>query len=219
MLVLIVLLWQVQRRVLESETFHALDKLFYGHREQILEGLELNKSTAAAAINEDAQLGYEIVREIGSLVQNDPIRVQQIVLLQSFSLRKDMELELESLLLEDFDPDLVDYIGEIAKIKRDLIKSSAIRYLLAHESSILKMKHGRQVMIDAAGAAVRKKKYIDIFPDFIRRYADGLPRSRFLRLYQIVRRNPGLTWNGLRDQVSAIYNEHYRSDPDFQKWD
>lgn len=219
MVALLVWLWLIQRRVLHSETLHALDKLIRSQRKQILEGLDLNKATASAAIKEDAQLGYEIVREIASLVRNDRIRLQQIVLLQSFSLRKDMELELEPLLLDEFDPDLAAYIGEIAKIKRELINSKAIQYLLDHESNILRMEQGRQIMIDAAGAAVRKKKYIDTFPDFISRYADGLPRYRFLRLYQIVRRNPGLSWNGLRDRVSAIYNEHYRSDPDFQKWD
>ncbi|GAA0847082.1 hypothetical protein ACXFAU_25970 [Paenibacillus glucanolyticus] len=219
MVVLLVWLWLIQRRVLQTETLHALDKLIRSHQKQILDGLDLNKATAAAAIKEDAQLGYEIVREISSLVRNDRIRLQQIVLLQTFSLRKDMELELEPLLLNEFDPDLAAYIGEIAKIKRELINSKAIRYLLDHEADILRMEQGRQIMIDAAGAAVRKKKYIDTFPDFISRYADGLPRYRFLRLYQIVRRNPGLSWNGLRDRVSAIYNEQYRSDPDFQKWD
>ena len=91
------------------------------------------------------------------MVRNDRIRLQQIVLLQSFSLRSDMELELEPLLLDEFDPDLAAYIGEIAKIKRELINSKAIRYLLAHEADILRMEHGRQIMIDAAGAAVRKK--------------------------------------------------------------
>ncbi|EFU38485.1 hypothetical protein PVOR_30813 [Paenibacillus vortex V453] len=219
MVVLLVWLWLIQRRVLQTETLHALDKLIRSHQKQILDGLDLNKATAAAAIKEDAQLGYEIVREISSLVRNDRIRLQQIVLLQTFSLRKDMELELEPLLLNEFDPDLAAYIGEIAKIKRELINSKAIRYLLDHEADILRMEQGRQIMIDATGAAVRKKKYIDTFPDFISRYADGLPRYRFLRLYQIVRRNPGLSWNGLRDRVSAIYNEQYRSDPDFQKWD
>lgn len=219
MAVLLVLLLMVQRRMLHSETLHALNKLLRTHKEQIIHGLDLNQSTASAAIQEDAQLGYEIVREIASLVQNDSIRLQQIVLLQSFSLRKDMELELEPLLLDEFNPDLAAYIGEIAKLKRELINRKAISYLLKHETEIMHMKQGRQIMIDAAGAAVRKKNYIDAFPEFISRYADGLPKARFLRLYQIVRRNPGLSWNGLRDRVSSIYNEQYRSDPDFQKWD
>lgn len=219
MAALLVLLWMVQRRMLHTETLHALNKLLRTHKKQIVQGLELNLSTASAAIKEDAQLGYEIVREIAAFIQNDQIRLQQIVLLQSFSLRKDMELELEPLLLDEFSPDLAAYIGEIAKLKRELINSRAIRYLLAHEAKIMQMEQGKQIMIDAAGAAVRKKNYIDTFPDFISRYADGLPKARFLRLYQIVRRNPGLSWNGLRDRVSAIYNEQYRSDPDFQKWD
>ena len=93
------------------------------------------------------------------MVRNDRIRLQQIVLLQSFSLRSDMELELEPLALDEFDPDLAAYIGEIAKIKRELINSKAIRYLLAHEADILRMEHGRQIMIDAAGAWYGRKIY------------------------------------------------------------
>ena len=64
MLILLVWLWLIQRRMLHSETLHALDKLIRSHREQILEGLDLNKATASAAIKEDALLGYEIVRKL-----------------------------------------------------------------------------------------------------------------------------------------------------------
>lgn len=218
-ILLTVLLWLLQRRMLPSETRRQLDKLLHGSQRLILEGIYLNLSTASAAIKDDEQIGYEILREIATIVHNDRIRLQQIVLLQSFVLRKDMDLELEPLLIEDFDSDLAAYIGEIAKVKRELIKASAIRYLLIHERYILQMKQGVSIMTAAAGAAVRMKKYVDMYPDFIRRYARSLPRERFLRLYQIVRRNPDQSWDGLRDEVSAIYNEKYRWDPDFQKWE
>ena len=64
MVALLVWLWLIQRRVLHSETLHALDKVIRSQRKQILEGLDLNKATASAAIKEDAQLGYEIVRKL-----------------------------------------------------------------------------------------------------------------------------------------------------------
>lgn len=218
-LVLTLLLWAVQRRTLPTETLHQADKLLRNGQRLIPEGLQLNLATASAAIKEDEQMGYEILREIASVVHNDRIRLQQIMLLQTFVLRKDMDLELEPLMLDFFDADLAAYIGEVAKIKRERIKSSAFRYLLIYEREILQMKQGEQIMTAAAGAAVRMKKYVDMYPEFIKNYARGLPKDRFLRLYHTVRRNPNQSWNGLRDEVSAIYNEKYRWDPDFQNWD
>jgi len=213
------LLWWFQRKMLETETRRQLDKLLRGSERRIIEGIYLNLTTASAAIKDDEQLGYEILREIATIVHNDRIRLQQIMLLQTFVLRKDMELELDTLMLDGFEPALAEYIGELAKIKRELVKNKAIRYVLLHEREILRMKNGAGIMATVAGAAVRMKKYVDSYPDFILRYARQLPQERFLRLYQLVRRNPNQSWNGLRDEVSAIYNEKYRWDPEFQKWE
>ncbi|MWV45939.1 hypothetical protein GRF59_20180 [Paenibacillus sp. HJL G12] len=213
------LLWWFQRRVIESETRRQLDKLLRSSDRRIIEGIYMNLTTASAAIKEDEQLGYEILREIATIVHNDRIRLQQIMLLQTFVLRKDMELELESLMLDGFEPALAEYIGELAKVKRELIKSTALRYVLLHERQILQMKGGAGILAAVAGAAVRMKKYVDSYPDFILRYVRQLPKDRYLRLYQLVRRSPNQSWNGLRDEVSAIYNEKYRWDPEFQNWD
>ncbi|GIP28418.1 hypothetical protein J23TS9_35480 [Paenibacillus sp. J23TS9] len=213
------LLWWFQRKMLETETKRQLDKLLRSSERRIIEGIYLNLTTASAAIKDDEQLGYEILREIATIVHNDRIRLQQIMLLQTFVLRKDMELELDPLMLDGFEPALAEYIGELAKIKRELVKNRAIRYVLLHEREILRMKNGAGIMTTVAGAAVRMKKYVDSYPDFILRYARQLPQERFLRLYQLVRRNPNQSWNGLRDEVSAIYNEKYRWDPEFQKWE
>lgn len=212
-------LWWFQRKMLETETRRQLDKLLRGSERRIVEGIYLNLGTASAAIKEDEQLGYEILREIASIVHNDRIRLQRIMLLQGFVLRKDMELELEPLMLEDFEPALAEYIGELAKVKRELIKSQAIRYVMIYEREILRMKDGAGIMSGVAGAAVRMKKYVDMYPEFILRYVRQLPKERYLRLYQLVRRNPDQSWNGLRDEVSAIYNEKYRWDPEFQNWE
>ncbi|MFU1793788.1 hypothetical protein ACM1RC_07970 [Paenibacillus azoreducens] len=216
---LTVLLWRFQRKMLEPETRRQLNRLLRSSERRIIEGIYLNLTTASAAIRDDEQLGYEILREIATIVHNDRIRLQQIMLLQSFMLRKDMELVLEPLMLENFEPALAEYIGELAKIKRELIKHQAIRYVLAYEHEILHMKNGENIMTAVAGAAVRMKTYVDAYPEFILRYARKLPKDRYLRLYRLVRRNPNQSWNGLRDEVSAIYNEKYRWDPEFQNWE
>ncbi|MDR0271624.1 hypothetical protein [Paenibacillus sp.] len=216
---LTVLLWRFQRKMLEPETRRQLGKLLRSSERRIVEGIYLNLTTASAATRDDEQLGYEILREVATIVHNDRVRLQQIMLLQTFMLRKDMDLVLEPLMLEHFEPALAEYIGELAKLKRELIKHKAIRYVLMHEQEILRMKGGAGIMTVVAGAAVRMKTYVDAYPDFILRYARQLPKDRYLRLYQLVRRNPNQTWNGLRDEASAIYNEKYRWDPEFQNWE
>ncbi|WP_242403895.1 hypothetical protein [Paenibacillus pini] len=218
-IVLTGLLWKVQQKMLPSETFRKLNQLMNSTAQNIRAGIELNRGTASAALKEDEKLTYEILREMATVVHNDRIRLQQVVLLQTFVLRKDMDLELEPLLLKDFDQELAAYIGEIAKIKRDMIKTKTIQYVLNYESHILMMPQGKQILASVVGACVRLKKYVDTYPDFIHRYAILLPKDRFLRLYQLVRRNPSSNWNGLRDEVSSIYHEKYRWDPDFQNWD
>lgn len=189
--------------MIESETRRQLERLLRSSQRRIIEGIYTNLTTASAAIKDDEQLGYEILREMATIVHNDRIRLQQIMLLQSFALRKDMDLTLEPLMISDFEPALAEYIGELAKIKRELIKHQAIRYVLRYEREILDMKNGVRIMALVAGAAVRMKTYVDAYPDFILRYVRHLPKDRFLRLYRLVRRNPDQTWNGLRNEVSA----------------
>ncbi|AOZ92585.1 hypothetical protein [Paenibacillus crassostreae] len=208
-ILLVALLWFVQRRMLASEIPLELERLFIQEQVNILEDLKHNRKTAVASLKEDELLTYEMLREISTLVQNDKIRLQQVVLLQSFVLRKDMDLTVEPLLIDGFDPDLAAYIGEIAKIKRDLIKNRSIRYILAYEPYILEMEQGIDILTSVAGAAVRLKTYVETYPDFIRRYASRLPKDRFLRLYRIIRQYPDHPWGKLADEVAIIQKELY----------
>ncbi|WP_438348021.1 hypothetical protein ACP8HI_20555 [Paenibacillus sp. FA6] len=215
-ILLIALLWVIQRKALPSEIPLELDKLFEREQLHILEDLKNNRKTAVAALKEDELLTYEMLREISTLVHNDKIRLQQVVLLQSFILRKDMDLAVEPLLIDEFDSDLAAYIGEIAKIKRDLIQNSSIRYILAYEPYILEMEHGIEILTNVVGASVRLKKYVETYPEFVQRYARGLSKDRFLRLYRLIRQYPDHSWGHLANEVASIRSELYEWDPDFQ---
>jgi hypothetical protein len=208
-ILLIALLWALQRKMLPNEIPLELDKLFEQEQQHILEDLKRNRKTAVAALKEDELLTYEMLREISTLVQNDKIRLQQIVLLQSFVLRKDMDLVIEPLLIDPFDSDMAAYIGEVAKLKRDLIKSHSIRYILAYEPYILEMEHGIEILTSVAGAAIRLKKYVEAYPEFIQRYARRLPKDRFLRLYRLIRQYPNHPWGNLANEVARIHSELY----------
>ncbi|WP_019635355.1 hypothetical protein [Paenibacillus fonticola] len=212
---MITLLLVVQRKALASRTSIELSKMFVRDRERITSGLVRNLEIAAAQENEARS--YELMREVAVLIRNDHIRKVQILLLQSLVLRKDMDLELEPLLLADFDPELAAYIGELAKIKRELIKDRTFQYVIKYEQKIAAMEHGDDILAGVAGAAVRMKRYVLAYASFLARYARKLPKDRFLRLYRIVTENPDLNWGALKAEAARIYEEKYQWDADFQQ--
>ncbi|MCM3701688.1 hypothetical protein [Paenibacillus macerans] len=209
------LLYWVHRKTLHSRISIELSELFRRDRDKIAAGLVRNLETAAA--HEEESRSYEMMREVAVIVRNDHIRKLQLILLQSFVLRKDMELELAPLLLQDFDPDLASYIGELAKIKRELIKDKTFQYVIKYEQQILAMERGEDILAGVAGAAVRLKRYVLTYSDFIARYARKLPKDRFLRLFRMIADSPDLDWGELMAETARIHQEKYQWDADFQQ--
>ncbi|WMT41506.1 hypothetical protein RE628_02895 [Paenibacillus sp. D2_2] len=209
------LLFFVQRTVLESRISIEMSKLFEVDRDKIASGLVRNLETAVAHGEEGRS--YEMMREIATIIHDDHIRKLQLILLQSFVLRKDMELELTPLLLKDFDSDLAEYIGELTKIKRELIKDRTFQYVIKYEQQFLALERGEEILAGVAGAAVRLKRYVLAYSDFIARYARKLPKDRFLRLYRMLSESPNLNWGNLSAETARIYEEKYQWDADFQQ--
>lgn len=209
LLLLGLLIW-LQRRMREGTQLQELRRLILKDQEEIREGLKQNRKRALAELkeNRDAKLTYEMLREVAVLVHNDRIRLQQVALLQSFLLRKDMPLEIEPLLIEAFDPDLAAYIGEVALLKRELIRTPTLRYITTYEPQILKMAQGEQILTRVAAAAIRKRRYVSIYSEFILRYAGYLPPDRLRRLYLMVRETPDYPWGRLSTEIHRIYAEH-----------
>ncbi|MGG6309455.1 hypothetical protein [Paenibacillus macerans] len=206
------LLW-VHRQALDSRVSLKLGELFQRDRDKITAGLVRNLETAIA--HEEEVRSYEMLREIAVIVHNDQIRKLQLILLQSFVLRKDMDLELEPLLLEDFDTELASYIGELAKIKRELIKDKTFQYVIQYERQILAMERGEDILAGVAAAAIRLKRYVLAYSDFIARYARKLPKDRFLRLFRMIAGSPELDWGELMAETARIHKEKYEWDADF----
>lgn len=209
-LLLIGWLIYIHKRAFPVQQLRQMKRLLYEDRENIRQGINRNWALVAEARQEDEALAYEMLREIGSLVYNDRIRLQQVALLQSFVLRSDMDLQLKPLLLRNFERLLAEYIGEIARIKPDLIREDAIRYIATYEVNILQLHNGIQILTAVAAAAVRKSKYIELFPSLITRYARFMPKDRFMRLYHTIERYPHKARGGLAESVGRVYNEKYR---------
>ncbi|GAC41124.1 periplasmic protease [Paenibacillus popilliae ATCC 14706] len=218
-ILLIGLLWFVQRKAMSSEASRELGQLLQREQEQLAQDIFRDWEHAFSHWDDDKQLTYELLRELRPLIRNDTIRLQQLALLHYFSLRKDMGLELEPLLLQQYDPLLADYIGEIAKIKRDLIKDRAFQYVIHYEPEILGLNSGQDILAGVAGAAVRMKRYVLAYPGLIRRYAHRLPKERLLRLHRMIRQHPHEKWDRVADEVNRIVHENYEWDPDFQDSD
>ncbi|MFX3635784.1 MAG: hypothetical protein ACE3L7_27815 [Candidatus Pristimantibacillus sp.] len=217
-ILLLALLLTFQRRMTPALLLVKLEQLFQQEAYTLYAGLVHDREAAIEVFHSgNKPRAYEMLREIGALVHTDQLRVEQILLLQSFILRKDMDLMLEPLLMDHFNPDLVEYIGELSKIRRDLLKENTFRYILVHEEQILAMPGGENILVGVAGAAVRLKRYITLYPYLMLRYAHKMPKDRFLRLYQIVRNNPNPSWGKLNEEVTRIYDEKYKWDEDFQR--
>ncbi|WP_322907332.1 hypothetical protein [Paenibacillus campi] len=213
-LVLLVGLVLVQRRLLERDTFRELGKLFRRQQQAIFDGLVEDQRIGVEEVRSGNEVeGYHMLRQTAVLVQNDRLRLALLSLLQNFRLRSDMDLELDSLITRGFDPLVAEYIGEMARIKRDLIKERSIRYVIEHEPKILQLEQGWAILIGVTSAMVRMKRYIMTYPGFIRRYARHLPKERFVRLYRIVQTDQGLLQDALAHDLEAIRQELYPNDP------
>ncbi|WP_440113826.1 hypothetical protein [Paenibacillus sp. QZ-Y1] len=200
----------MQQRSFQVEQQRETKRMLQQDEEIIRQGINRNWALVAEARKQDEALAYEMLREIGSLVYNDRIRLQQVALLQSFVLRSDMDLQLKPLLLHSFERLLAEYIGEIARLKPELIREDAIRYIATYEVNILQLHNGIQILTAVAAAAVRKSKYIESFPSLITRYARFMPKDRFMRLYHTIERYPSKARGGLAESVGRVYNEKYR---------
>lgn len=215
-LVLAGLLYYTQRKVRQNENLRSLNELLGRHIFIIKEGLELNRQEAVSVLRENDVLAYEKLREISILLRGDRIARQRVALLHGFLLRKDMDLELEQLLLKDFEPLLAEYIGEIAKVRPDLIKDRTLRYVKNYETEIRQMDKGLTILTGVAGAAVRMKRYALLYSSMIGRYVQDLPKDRFLRLSKLIAANPYEPWNGLDHKVAEIREVKYRWDPEIE---
>ncbi|MBY3622732.1 hypothetical protein HGO21_24830 [Acinetobacter sp. CUI P1] len=215
-ILLIGLLYYTQRKVRQNENLRSLNELLGRGIGIIKEGLEINRQEAVSVLREDDVLAYEKLRELSILLRGDRIARQRIALLHGFLLRKDMDLELEQLLLKDFEPLLAEYIGEIAKVRPDLIKDRTLRYVKNYEEDIRHMNNGMTILTGVAGAAVRMKRYALLYSSMIGRYVQDLPKDRFMRLSKLITANPHEPWNGLDHRVADIREEKYRWDPEVQ---
>lgn len=158
---------------------------------------------------------YEKTREIGHFIHSDTIKIRKIMFLNHFILRKDMELELETLIPSTYDKDFVEYLREVVKVQPSLVKKSTLDYVRRYKSYILLQENGDQLMGQIAGAALRMKPYVEQYQDLIIEFIDYIPRERMLRLVKMVHTHRHEGWELLYAATKKRIDTHYAFDPDF----
>lgn len=160
---------------------------------------------------------YEKLREVGGLLQNERIKELKVACLNRFIIRKDMELELESVMPSRFDPHFANYLFEVSKVNKQLFRQNVLGYAAVYRQQIEQLPNGKEIMTNVAAAAIRMRHYIVIYQSIIIDYLELLPRDRFLRLCKML----VSTSTGELDQLKRICKEkariHYGFDPDFQE--
>jgi len=182
----------------------------------IKRSLLLHQEEIGADVKEERiKDAYEKIREVGQFLHSDTIKLRKIMYLNHFVLRKDMELELESLLPTTYDKDFVEYLREVVKVQPQLVKRSVLNYVNRYKSKILLHENGEQLIGQVAGAALRMSAYVTEYQELIIEYIDYLPRERLLRLAKMISTHRHEGWGRLEEAVKRRIETHHSFDPDF----
>lgn len=193
----------------ESEKKLLLDDLVLSDQEKLTEGINEDKRYAQKKIETGHyQEAYEVLRKIGLCIHNNEIKELKLGCLNQFYLRKDMQLEMDSLLPEDFSPLFIRYLTEAIKVQRNLINKNVLDYIIRYEEEI-QQHFSYEVFINAAGAALRKKQYFIYYQDFIMKYIHGLPKERIIRLCRILQTTNTPEMDKVRDQLYNLIQIKY----------
>ncbi len=208
----------IQHRFAEVEKMALLDRYLHEEGGKIRQALHRHVQQAVA----DAKASrykdaYEKLREVGYFLHDDTIKIRKIMYLNQFILRKDMELELETLIPARYDRDFVTYLREVAKLKPALLKQRALDYCFLHRDKIRNHEHGQEVLIHAASAALRMKGYVDRYQELLLEMLEQLPKERLLRLVKMLESQGTGQWPELSAHTRDLISTRYAFDPDFQQ--
>jgi hypothetical protein len=212
----IVLYLLLRRRYLPYLTKSLLRQLLEQENPIIRNGLLLDTEDAANDLKaHDYKLAYEKLREIGYLFSGNQVKILKVICLNHFNLRKDMDLELSTLLPEAFDPDFVLYLFEVSKVNPELVKRDAIDYTIRYRAEIEALPGGRAVLALVFTAALRVKSYVQQYEAYIADFVEDFPRERLIRLCRLVAES-STAFPLLYPKLEGLIKRSYDSDPEFK---
>jgi len=207
----------LNKRYESSNETYQFQKLLVGQIPRISLGLDHDlKNTSEDIQNAKYKEAYEKLRELGYFLRNDTIKNNKIVCLRRFIIRKDMELELETIIPGRFDKPFVLYLYEVSKVNKQLIRKSVLDYVQLHRESIEGLENGKEIMTNVVAAAIRMKYFVETYAQLVSDYVDFLPKERFLRLCKMLADSPSLGTEPLYRKCKETARVRYGFDPDFQ---
>ncbi|OLS33935.1 hypothetical protein BTR25_23310 [Bacillus sp. MRMR6] len=203
---------------IKSEYYTQLKQLFFHDLKRIKAGIQSDSNRAKTDVSEgQVAAGYDKLREICDLIDNDQLKNCSVKALNEIALRKDMELEIEQLIPSSYDKDFVKYALEVQKINRMLVTKKVISYFSVYRDGVVR-DFGIDSLITVLDSALRMKLYIHEFSEFIQEYIDYFPKERILRLCRIVNAHPEEDWGSLADTMTRMVAVKFHYDPDFMPY-
>ncbi|MFD2446861.1 hypothetical protein ACFSO7_23250 [Bacillus sp. CGMCC 1.16607] len=203
---------------IKSEYYFQLKKLIHLDILKMKQGIYEDSELAKKDIKEARAVhAYEKLREIGDFIINNEMKIRRIMVLNDLVLRKDMELELDTLVPTSYDKDFVKYTLDVMKVNRSLVTKKVISYFVLHRNQI-SADFGNEALISMAGNATRMKLYILEFSSFIEEYIEYFPKDRLIKLCRILTSNPTEGWESLYQKTRDLVKRKYDFDPDFHRF-
>jgi len=206
----------LSRRYAAAIRSRMLHQLLLEENQSIREGLLLDIDDAANDLkSDDYKSAYEKLREIGYLITGNQVKVLKLMCLNHFILRSDMDLELQTLIPDDFDKDFILYLAEVCKVSPQLVGRETLSYVVRNRVLIEAMPAGRETLALAAGAALRVKGYVVQFEELIADFVDDFPKDRLLRLHRLIQESPS-DYLLLYGKVTGAVQRKLGIDPEVQ---
>lgn len=194
----------------------ALRNYIYEHHKEIAEDLALQFKKATKDI-ENSQLvaAYERLRYLAKLIDNDEVRLFKLLCVRSFDLRSDMPLEMNTLLQQECNSFLIDYIYEVSKVRKDLIDEDTLLYIIEYKDKVLMKNKGKKIIASVLEASLRSKYLLQKYAKYMPGYLQYFPKTRLLRFCKLSSCiDDEILRNGLLEEVRQVVGE----DAAFEKY-
>lgn len=203
---------------LKSEYISQLKNVIEGDIFKIKSGIGYDNELASSHAEEDnLALAYDEFREIGDFIINDEMKFKRVLLLNQIMLRKDMELELESLVPSTYNREFVIYALEVLKVNKSLVTKRVFSYFIRFRENV-EEDFGHTALVSISSATLRMKLYITEYKDFLTEFVEDLPKDRLLRLCSILHANPSENWGFLFEKTKITVKRKYDFDPEFKSY-
>ncbi|ATO49332.1 hypothetical protein P4V86_14670 [Brevibacillus laterosporus] len=212
-----VLFWLMQKRYGSYEQNVHFEQFINTEQENIKNALYQHLEDIDADVKaKKYKDAYEKIREVGYFIDSDLVKILKVKYLNHFVLRKDMELELDTLIPSDYNHHFIAYLHEVLKVQPWLVKQAVLDYVISNKSYILQESNGTQILGQVAGASLRVRAHIEHYQDFIIEFIEYLPKERLIRLAKMVSAHQDGHWAKLYEATRKQVDQHYSFDPELK---